>query len=150
MALNIVFGLLVENIHKILTFAGASQELRLGGTIETKLRGILSSSRRLRELIGECVTSSDFHVLYPRYKENFDKILMDDAFARKDAKYDSVDSLANTVLLTTDLGLRRREKIKGAANTQDYLQQAIPLKAKVILRSAVSELVEGDVEMRNA
>ena len=136
-------------IQDIMIFSGALLESRFSSNIEVKLKGILQLSLRLRELIGQGVTSNDFQVICPRYKSEFDKTLMDDAFATNDAKYGDSEGSASSVILTTDLGLRRRERMKGTANAQGYIQQVVPLKAKVFLRSSVSELVGGgDVEMR--
>ena len=139
--MDVVFGTLLDTMWKIVIFSGASPSSSPLGNVEGKVKEILTLSWKLREHIGEMVTSSDFRILCPRYRQDFQHFFMDDVFATKDIKPSELEAKGAKVLLTMDLGLLRYDKSKAQAGGTEVIKSAVPLKAKILLVTAKDELI---------
>ncbi|TFK50895.1 hypothetical protein OE88DRAFT_1660031 [Heliocybe sulcata] len=100
-------------------------------TVQDKLRDIIRFALRIREVIGENITSCDFTVLEAHEDEAFNGQWMQEDGVDPSEYQDNPDG--SQVLCTTELGLSRAETVTmedGSQRTQDVI-----LKAKVALTS---------------
>ncbi|GJE90678.1 hypothetical protein PsYK624_068220 [Phanerochaete sordida] len=123
---------LLESLHCVLRLSGAralGTRKSWGAAFADKARDIVVQSLAVQKAIGEDVASADFQLICPSAAGAalFDESSMEDLNARKrDKLRKSRDS--SLVLCTTDIGLRRCEKVEGQVNV------AVVAKAKVILK----------------
>ena len=96
---------------------------------------VMQCAQQLNKTIGEGITSCDLEPLYMEPEISFDGHTMDDSLNTSDQLTPSDEK----VLCTTDMGLRRAEKISG---TSGEWHEVTLLKPKVILPSRLLELID--------
>lgn len=99
-----------------------------------RIQIIMQCAQQLNKTIGEGVTSCDLETLYIGPEIPFDSQMMDDSLNSSDPLTDD-----ENVLCTTDLGLRRAEKISG---TLGEWHEATLLRPKIILLSRLLGFIE--------
>ncbi|TFK50903.1 hypothetical protein OE88DRAFT_1645166 [Heliocybe sulcata] len=118
----------IQQVCRVTGCVGDELWSRILGTIERRLARIIQLSFRIRNVIGESITSCDYTVLLVRPGEPFDPQRMEE-----DGGDDLSDSNGVHVLCTTQLGLMRREK--GGMEAGAPFEQGIVLLPKVALVS---------------
>ena len=96
---------------------------------------VMQCAQQLNKTIGEGVTSCDLEPLYVESEIPFDGHTMDDSLNTSDPLAPSDEK----ILCTTDMGLRRAEKVSGTSG--EWLEMTL-LKPKVILPSRLLELID--------
>ncbi|PCH36677.1 hypothetical protein WOLCODRAFT_82678 [Wolfiporia cocos MD-104 SS10] len=104
-----------------------------------RLKTLIESCLRLRQIIGEEVMSGDFETLTVAPGERFDKDHATDEFA--DPKADDSSTTDHRVLCTTAMGLQRVVQT-GGTDSERALRPTILLKPAVALETLASELCQ--------
>lgn len=134
---------LVPILHDILALAGA--RIDTGRISETQwsanIRAILDHCIKLRDTIGEQVTSCDYHVAVFGGEAVFDPERMEDEYAGQ-ADTGRRAGPEKSILCTTGLGLVSHEKVQDRDDTkQGGIRYAVRLKAKVVTLDALKDLL---------
>lgn len=140
---------ILDDMSAVLVLAGArespksqqSHSSNFNAAAE-KLKTIFSLCLKLREYMGERVSSSDFRVICPRPHADFRPEWMEDVCAPRGSK-----PAAGKVVFVTELGLGRREKLSNSAPGRASLVEAVPARAGVVLTTSVSEFLTGSDAM---
>ena len=110
----------------------AALQLQIVTCFGERIHLVTQCAQQLNKTIGEGITSCDLEPLYIEPETPFDGHTMDDSLNTSEPLIPSDEK----VLCTTDMGLRRAEKISGEWH------EVTLLKAKVILPSRLLELID--------
>lgn len=128
---------LLGAFRNILLICGAREALPTTNWagIKEKVEEIIAESLRIQKAIGEDIASSDFQVICPHANTPFAAECMEDVddCARTRGK----KTLGGTpILCTTELGLRRCEKLAEEKGRPVHVHAVTLMKAKVALQDA--------------
>lgn len=127
--------LVAEEVKSVYLLTGcvSPEDLSSGGrTVYKSLSGIVQLALRIRNTLGEDITSCDFEVIAAPQGQPFDSQFMDedggDEFGPQGHSSDT------QVLCTTELGLMRTERVRSGSK-ENHLRQDIVANCKVALSS---------------
>lgn len=133
---------LTADLERLLFLAGAQDMSRKPGWIEAfdeRIRDIVIHSVAIQRTIGEEVISGDFKIVCPRNGDMFSAGCMEDVDdCGRSRKCKGTDG--GVVLCTTELGLRRFERLTEADGTSGLSKVVTVVKAKVALPDVQGEL----------
>lgn len=125
---------MATRIIDILRISGAKDiapDAALVDSYLVKVQDIVQQSLDIQRSIGEEIASSDFEIICPPYEAPFCPELMEDVNDCGRRRAEQVPQSCK-VLCTTELGLRRREKVAREEGV-DEIVTATLMKAKVAL-----------------
>ena len=138
---------MVDVLAHILTAAGCTPDLPqvhelLQSKFSDRMSTIIRLTMRLRQALGEEITSADLGVVWIPHDSIFDPASMEDDGGQDTARKGK-DQQANCVLCTTELGLQRSAWV-GMKDGERRWQQTNLLKSKVALQSIAEGMARYD------
>jgi hypothetical protein len=129
---------MVDAVAHILTAAGCTPDLPqvrelLRSKFGDRMSTIIRLTMRLRQALGEDITSADLEVVWILHGSTFDPATMEDDSGQDTARKGK-DQQTDCVLCTTELGLRQSVWI-GTKDGERSWKQTNLLKSKVTLQS---------------
>ena len=131
-------GQLLRAFVDVLLLAGAHNlegAVALENSMKDKVKDIIVESMKVQKAIGEGVASADFQVICPAANASFTDELMDDVDDCGRGKKGKRILDGTPIMCTTEVGLRRWEKVTRDYGKADQIHAVTLLKAKVALRS---------------
>lgn len=132
---------MATRIIDILRISGAKDIASGAALVDSylvKVRDIVQQSLDIQRSIGEEVVSSDFQIICPSYEAPFSSKLMEDVNDCGRRRTEQVTESC-MVLCTTELGLRRREKVAREEGVDEIVTTTL-MKAKVALCAPVKQV----------
>jgi hypothetical protein len=140
---------LLEQLIEVLSLSGIQLSLeeiadKATKAFGSKLASLSRDSVALHRIIGIEMSTSDFTVICPRYKDIFEPDIMEDMDAggpERDMNL-HLDGRVS-IVCTTDLGLCRHSKKANLKGEEATLEESILLKAKVVMPSMLDSGAPG-------
>jgi len=138
---------MVDVVAHVLTAAGCTPDLPqvhdlLRSKFGDRMSTIISLTMRLRQALGEEITSADLDVVWILQGGTFDPATMADDSGQDTAR-NAKDQQTNYVLCTTELGLQQSVWV-GTKDGERRWQQTKLLKSKVALQSIAEGMARYD------